>query len=127
MKRREFLKGLVLAPVIVGWAAMLRPDKPVPETINMDKLLHAREVLEIADTQKFPIGTRVFVAKDLGPAMSHFPSGCEAIVDGTYAQQYGGRDTKSYDLQLLDENGSPCNRVAWYHEDQLTWIGQTYF
>jgi hypothetical protein len=49
--------------------------------------------------------------------MSHFPKACNATVVGTYAQQFGGGDVKSYTLDLdgIGEN-------SWYQEDQLTLI-----
>lgn len=67
--------------------------------------------------QKFQRGDLVRVAKDLGPHMSHFTADCEAIVIGSYADQYGDSDTKSYTLHLKDRGES-----SWYEEQQLTLI-----
>ena len=50
--------------------------------------------------QKFPCGSRVRVADDLGPTMSHFESGVEATVQYVYAHAYGGNDVKSYCLHI---------------------------
>ena len=66
--------------------------------------------------QKFPIGTRVRIADDLGRSMKHFPSGCNATVEYTDAHAFGG-DVKSYAL-IVDGIGSE----AWYDESQLTEI-----
>lgn len=67
--------------------------------------------------QKFNKGDHVQVAKDLGSSMSHFPSGCEAIVIGSYADQHGGNDTKSYTIHI---KGS--GQTSWYYENQLELI-----
>lgn len=67
--------------------------------------------------QKFPRGSRVRIADDLGSEKAHFPSGTEATVEYTYAHAYGGSDNKSYSLDV-DGSGS----VAWYKEDQLTQV-----
>lgn len=67
--------------------------------------------------QKFHKGDWVRVAKDLGPFMIHFTADCEAIVIGSYADQYGGNNTKSYTLHLKDRG-----ECSWYEEQQLTMI-----
>ncbi len=67
--------------------------------------------------QKFQVGDLVRIAKDLGHAMSHFEADQDAIVVGSYADQFGGDDTKSYTLQL--QGRGP---VSWYSEHQLTLI-----
>lgn len=67
--------------------------------------------------QKFKRNDLVIIDEDLGPSMLHFQGGCEAIVIGSYADQYGGDDTKSYTLYL---EGS--GEVSWYKEHQLTLI-----
>jgi len=69
--------------------------------------------------QKFPAGTRVRIADDLGSAMDHFPSGRNATVKYTYAHAYGPceRGVKSYCLDI-DGRG----QVSWYYEHQLTEI-----
>lgn len=65
--------------------------------------------------QKFPLGSRVRIADDLGPHMEHFESGKNATVMYTYAHAYGGTDVKSY---CLDIDG--VGEVSWYEEYQLT-------
>jgi hypothetical protein len=67
--------------------------------------------------QKFPCGSRVHIADDLGPHMSHFESGMDATVKYVYAHAYGGDDVTSY---CLDIDG--VGEVSWYEEDQLTEI-----
>jgi hypothetical protein len=76
--------------------------------------------------QKFKNGDLVRVAKDLGPRMSHFTADCDAIVIGSYADQFGGgsddddedsRAQHQYTLYLKDEG-----ETSWYEEDQLTLI-----
>ena len=73
--------------------------------------------------QKFPIGSRVHICKDLGQFMSHFTSDCDATVEYTYEQAYGNmsddpeRHSKTYSL-IIDGHGSS----AWYEEWQLTAI-----
>lgn len=70
-----------------------------------------------ANRQKFHKGDWVRIAKDLGPMMKHFTADCEAIVIGSYNDQYGGGDTKSYTLHIRGHG-----QTAWYYEDQLTLI-----
>lgn len=78
--------------------------------------------------QKFKKGDLIRIAKDLDsslsfssenlePPMSHFPKDRDAIVIGSYADQYGGCDTKIYTLFL--RGGGKC---AWYKERHLTLI-----
>lgn len=67
--------------------------------------------------QKFPTGSRVRIANDLGKSMSDFTSGVNATVEYTYAHAYGGDNVKSYSL-LIDGLGS----TSWYEEHQLTAI-----
>lgn len=67
--------------------------------------------------QKFHNGDLVHIAKDLGPDMSHFTSDVDAIVIGSYSDQYGGRSCGSYTLYLKDGG-----QVSWYEESQLTLI-----
>ena len=93
----------------------------------MDKHSHAQAIYEagmerVANTpmpegQKFAPGTRVYVAKDLGPMMPHFPNDVTATVQYTHAHAYGGEDIQSYSL-MIDGFGS----IAWYEEWQLTRI-----
>lgn len=73
--------------------------------------------------QKFERGDLVRVAKDLGPSMAHFTADCDAVVLGSYADQYGGGQewkSDSYGLLLLEENGRPYRSSSWYKEGQLT-------
>ena len=65
--------------------------------------------------QKYPPGTRVRIADDLGSTMEHFESGKNATVQYTYAHAFGGEDVKSY---CLDIDGS--GEASWYYESQLT-------
>lgn len=67
--------------------------------------------------QKFQKGDWVQVAKDLGPSMSHFTADCEAIVIGSYADQYGGSDRNSFTLHLKGRG-----QISWYYGNQLTLI-----
>ena len=69
--------------------------------------------------QKFRKLTFVKVTETMPPEMRHFPKGFVGIVDGTYAQIYGGTNIDSYGLYVL-ENGCVVNRIAWYKENQLT-------
>jgi hypothetical protein len=65
-------------------------------------------------TQKFHKGDLVHVAKDLGPTMGHFTADIDAIVLGSYKDQYGGSNTKSYSLHLKGQG-----HCSWYWESQL--------
>lgn len=67
--------------------------------------------------QKFNKGDHVMVAKDLGQHMSHFTNDCEAIVIGSYSDQYGGSDSESYTIHIKG-----CGRTSWYFGNQLTMI-----
>lgn len=69
--------------------------------------------------QKYKEYSLVKVADDLGPHMSHFKSGVEAVVLYTYASRYGGSNNESYGLYL---KGS--GETAWYYENQLTLIDE---
>lgn len=67
--------------------------------------------------QKFTKGDLVRIARGLGPSMSHFQSNSEAVVIGSYADQYGGGDVDNYTLHL--KGGGRC---SWYKGHQLTLI-----
>lgn len=69
--------------------------------------------------QKFSKLSFVRVCDEMPESMSHFDSGFNAVVCGTYSQEYGGTDVGSYSLYMI-KDGSIVNRVSWYHEDQLT-------
>lgn len=60
------------------------------------------------DGQKFKSGDKVFITKDLGPSMDHFPSNIKAVIVSSYYQQYE-----------VCINGS---HVSWYYEHQLTLV-----
>lgn len=68
--------------------------------------------------QKFYRGDLVHVVADLGSSMAHFRADADAIVMGSYRDQYGGSNGKDYTLMFVD-NASTC---SWYHEHQLTFI-----
>lgn len=67
--------------------------------------------------QKFKKYDLVMIDKDLGQSMSHFVSGIEAIVMGSYADQYGGGDTNSFTLYIKGQG-----ETSWYYENQLSLI-----
>ena len=67
--------------------------------------------------QKYKKYDHVMIDKDLGSAMSHFESGCEAIVMYSYADKYSGDNTGDYSLYFKGGRTS-----AWYEECQLTLI-----
>lgn len=68
-------------------------------------------------TQKFHKGDLVHVAADLGRSMSHFTADIDAIVIGSYKDQYGGDSTDSYTLHLKGRG-----QCSWYYEGQLDLI-----
>ena len=79
----------------------------------------AREGEAVKSSQQFQRGDLVRVAADLGPCMSHFRTNADAIVLGSYADQYGCRDKRTanqYTL-LFTDSGSES---SWYDADQLT-------
>lgn len=65
--------------------------------------------------QKYAPGTRVYIAADLGPQMSHFHRGKNATVRYTYAHAYGG---SAVDRYCLDVDGE--GEHSWYDESQLS-------
>jgi len=68
--------------------------------------------------QKFKRGDVVHIAKDLGPSMAHFENDLEAVVMGSYRDQYGGDNAKDYTLMFCRDG----NEVSWYGETQLTFL-----
>ena len=54
-------------------------------------------------------------------SMSHFEGDCDAIIEASYFQQYGGGENqkKSYGVYLI-KDGKVVNNVSWYEEHQLT-------
>jgi len=69
----------------------------------------------MSDDQKFQRGDVVRITADLGDSMRHFRSDAEAVVVGSYADQYGGHDRSSYTVMFTDD-GSTC---SWYYESQM--------
>lgn len=81
-------------------------------------------------TQKFFKGDLVYIAGDLGPTMTHFPKGVDAIVLYSYNERYddGGRSRHQYSLFLLgDRHLGEYGENSWYYEDQLTLKDQDRF
>jgi hypothetical protein len=79
--------------------------------------------LSIHPDQVLKPGTRVYIKKDLGSMMNHFPKDQFAIVSHSYYQIYPNRHftnpeygLNTYALILDDGNTS-----AWYELDNLTW------
>lgn len=70
--------------------------------------------------QKFKRGNLVHIAKDLGSMMSHFENDKDVIIVGSYADQYGGSNTKSYTVMFPDTG----SQSSWYEEHQLTLIDE---
>lgn len=68
-------------------------------------------------TQKFHKGDLVHVAKNLGHSMAHFTADIDAIVIGSYNDQYGCNNVKDYTLHLKGRG-----QCSWYHESQLELI-----
>ena len=70
--------------------------------------------------QKFHRGDIVRVAKKLDVTRSHFTCDCDAIVFGSYADQYSGRGgTDVFTLLLLPQRRKPYTS-SWYPEQSLT-------
>jgi hypothetical protein len=70
--------------------------------------------------QKFKRGNLVHIAKNLDSTMSHFENDKDVIIVGSYAEQYGGSNTKSYTVMFPDTGGISC----WYKEHQLTLVDE---
>lgn len=70
-------------------------------------------------TQKFFKGDLVQVG-EMPKYMSHFTGNCQAIVMGTYEEQFGGecQGEHQYTLFILKKEGTS----SWYEENQLTLI-----
>ena len=92
------------------------------QRLAIAKAMYAKPPGDDLPNQKFPRGTRVKVADEMPPHMSHFESGFEGIVEYTYGQKYGGDDINSYSLIVLNKEGQPINSIAWYYVSQLTLI-----
>jgi len=67
--------------------------------------------------QKFKRGDVVRIAADLGLSMSHFRKDEDAVVMGSYADEYGGCNTKDYTLLFFGGQ-----ETSWYEEHQLTFL-----
>lgn len=82
-------------------------------------------------TQKFHKGDLVRIADDLGPHMTHFNAGCEAIVLGSLEDQcvdgYGvdeDEDALAPEYEVFIKGVGP---VSWYDEDQLSLVQKSQF
>ena len=75
------------------------------------------DLTKTPEGQKYPSGTRVHIAADLGPGMSHFTSDVDGTVCYSYKQMFGGdaRQAKEYCIDI-DGRGTS----SWYKEHQLT-------
>ena len=71
---------------------------------------------------KYSRGTRVHITDELGPLMTTFEGGVDAIVEHTAAYECWEEDGGNYALLLLDESGDPDYGCAWYEESQLTLV-----
>lgn len=69
--------------------------------------------------QKYKHGDLVRVADDLGSMMEHFEKGCNAIVIGSYADQFGGGGANHQQYTIFIEGGG---ETSWYYEHQLNFI-----
>lgn len=68
--------------------------------------------------RKFQKGDWVRIAKNLGPAMQHFTSDTEAVVQYSYTDKFGGDELDdNYSLYVKGEGS-----VSWYYGHQLTLI-----
>lgn len=70
-------------------------------------------------TQKFKRGDVVHIAKDLGPSMAHFENDRDAIIMGSYRDQYGGDNNIDDWTVMFCDTGGEC---SWYHTSQLTFL-----
>lgn len=71
-------------------------------------------------SQKYHHGDLVRVADNLGSSMSHFQSGCDAIVVGSYLDQYGGNGSDNDKVYTLYFRGRGTS--SWYYEHQLALV-----
>ena len=105
MNRRTFTKLLAVAPL---GAMTAKAETPKPKIKSKQKFLRGHKVhVNIPKTCIW---------------MSHFDTDVDAIVVGSYRDQYGGTDCESYTLVLLDKKGVPYEECSWYEEYQLTLI-----
>lgn len=75
--------------------------------------------------QKYPKGSIVRIACDLGSHMSHFIKDTFAIVEGTYASMYGGNNVNSYSLIIKYPDGK-WSECSWYLEKQINLVDDIY-
>lgn len=68
-------------------------------------------------TRRFIKGDWVRVAKDLGQSMRHFTADCEAIVIGSYGDEYGGNNHRELTIHIRGKG-----KTSWYYDHQLTLI-----
>lgn len=66
--------------------------------------------------QKYQHGDMVRVADDLGYTMSHFESGVDAIILGSYQDLFGGGMEHQYKEYSIYIRGKGV--VSWYKEEQ---------
>lgn len=64
---------------------------------------------------RFNRGDLVHIAADLGPHMPHFTSDVDAIIIGSYADQFGGNDHDSLTVYIKGQG-----ETSWYCSHQLT-------
>jgi len=78
--------------------------------------------------QRYLRGMKVHVAKDMPPNMKHFENDYDAIIMGSYVDQFGSqlmtladdRNYRLYSVAKLDEAGEHIvNTFAWYDESLL--------
>ena len=70
--------------------------------------------------QKYQHGDMVRIAYDLGNTMSHFESGVDAIILGSYQDLFGGGMEHQYREYSVYIRGK--GDVSWYKEEQLELI-----
>lgn len=71
-------------------------------------------------SQQFTRGDVVHIAKDLGDSMSHFENDRDAVILGSYRDQYGGGPSGEdhYTVMFLDTGGT----CSWYYDHNLTLV-----
>jgi hypothetical protein len=107
MNRRNFFKSALVGSGAVVTSAIAASPAP-----------------KIKSKQKFLRGQRVRIG-EMPPWMRHFEHNTDAIVVGSYRDQYGHGDGKShqqYTLLLFNQDGTIHGTCSWYLENQLTLI-----
>ena len=64
--------------------------------------------------QKYRKGDLVHIISKMPSSKSHFDCDKDAIIIGSYADQFGGNDIKSYTIFIEDRG-----ETSWYDEDEL--------